>query len=179
MTTAQLNPTRTKTNSKQTTGKKTNMTVVNMLLNTFTFTAFMAAMQPHATGQAIHEWGSLALTVALLMHMALHWEWITGISNKLLGKLPTETRLNYLLNLAFYIDMTLIVLSGLMMSKNVLPAFGIHVDEHAGPWHRLHILAADSGLVILALHVAMHRKWVTNTFRKYVWARLPFARKTA
>lgn len=145
-----------------------NTTVVNMVLNTFTFIAMMLAMQPHGTGIPVHEWGSVALTIALLIHLTLHWEWITGISRKLLGKLPGETRLNYLLNLAFYIDMTLIILSGLLISKSFLPAFGIHLDEHAGPWRRLHSVSADLGIVILALHLAMHRKWIVNAFKRYV-----------
>ncbi|GAA5534192.1 DUF4405 domain-containing protein [Deinococcus aluminii] len=151
--------------------RKFNTTVVNLVLDTCTFTAFILAMQPHGTGIPIHEWGSVALAFALIAHLVLHWEWITGVTRKLLGKLPGETRFNALLNLLFYIDMTLIILSGLLISRSVLPALGLHVDEHAGPWRRLHTLSADAGIIILALHVAVHRKWIVNAFRRYVWGR--------
>ncbi|WP_161884364.1 DUF4405 domain-containing protein [Deinococcus alpinitundrae] len=152
--------------------KKSNATIVNMVLDSCTFVAFILAMQPHGTGIPIHEWGSVALSFAIILHLVLHWDWISGITRKLLSQLPTETRLGYLLNLIFYIDMTVIILSGLLISKSVLPALGLSVDEHAGPWRRLHGLSADAGIVILALHVAMHRKWIVNVFQRYVWGRL-------
>ncbi|WP_045235078.1 DUF4405 domain-containing protein [Deinococcus pimensis] len=146
--------------------------LINLVLNTFTFVAFILAMQPRGTGIPVHEWGSVLLGVAIVGHLVLHWEWIVGISRKLAGPLPLETRLNYLLNLAFFVDMTLIIFSGLMISRAVLPALGLSVDEHTGPWRRLHGLSADAGVVILALHVAMHRKWIVQALRKYVWGRV-------
>jgi len=152
--------------------KRTNATVINMVLDTSTFIAFILAMQPHGTGVPIHEWGSIALSVAIIAHLVLHWDWISGITRKLLGRLPAETRFSYVLNLLFYIDMTLIILSGLLISKSVLPALGLQVDEHAGPWRRLHGLSADAGIIILALHVAVHRKWIASSFKRYVWNRV-------
>ncbi|WP_052351873.1 DUF4405 domain-containing protein [Deinococcus pimensis] len=128
-------------------------------------------MQPHGTGIPVHEWGSALLAVAIVAHLVLHWEWIVGISRKLMGPLPLETRLNCLLNVAFFVDMTLIIFSGLMISRAVLPALGLSVDEHAGPWRRLHGVSADAGVVILALHVAMHRRWIVGALRRYVWGR--------
>jgi hypothetical protein len=41
--------------------------------------------------------------------------------------------------------------------------------EHAGPWRSLHSLAADASVIILGLHVALHWKWIVNSWTRYVW----------
>jgi cytochrome b subunit of formate dehydrogenase len=80
-----------------------------------------------------------------------------------------QTRINYILNWLLFIDGTLIMVSGIMISQVALPTLGITLASGFA-WRGLHDTAANIGLVLLGLHTALHWAWVVNTFDKYlVW----------
>lgn len=142
--------------------KKLTPTTINYLIDIAIFLAFLVAMDPHATGIALHEWLSIAFGAAIITHLLLHWSWIVGITRRLFGKITSEARLNYLVNLLFFIDMTIITFSGIMISEAALPAMGITL-AHSFAWRSLHDLSANLALPILGLHVALHWRWIVNT----------------
>lgn len=152
--------------------KNVNMPVVNLVLNTCTFITFLLATQPNGTGIPLHEWGSVALSFAIAAHLILHRIWIIGITRKWRGPLPRETRQNYVLNMVFFIDMVLAIVSGLLISESVLPAFGLQSAGTSSPWRQIHSATSNGALLILAVHVYMHRKWIVAVYRRYVWERL-------
>lgn len=145
----------------QTTQRKLSPTVMNYLIDIAIFVAFLVAMDPRSTGIAIHEWLSIAFGAAIVTHLLLHWSWIVGITRRFFGKVTQEARWNYLVNLLFFIDMTIIIFSGLMISEAALPAVGITL-AHSFAWRGLHDLSANLALPILGLHVALHWRWIVN-----------------
>jgi len=140
---------------------------VNFLVDAVIFLAFLIAMEPHATGMAIHEWLGIAFGAAIITHLLLHWRWLTEVTRRFLGKMPLRIRLNYILNTLFFIDMTVIILSGVMMSKSALPALGISLGSGMA-WKALHSLSADLGMLIVGLHVALHWRWIVHTAKQLV-----------
>jgi hypothetical protein len=150
----------------QTSQKKLSPTAINYLLDLTIFLAFLVAMDPRSTGIAIHEWLSIAFGAAIITHLLLHWSWIVGITRRFLGRVTSEARLNYILNLLFFIDMTLLIFTGIMISESALPALGI-TPAHSLAWRRLHDLSANLALLILGLHVALHWRWLINTTKHY------------
>lgn len=146
----------------QTTQRKLSPTTMNYLIDIAIFAAFLVAMDPHSTGIAIHEWLSIAFGAAIVTHLLLHWSWIVGITRRFFGKVTQEARWNYLINLLFFIDMTIIIFSGIMISEAALPAVGITL-AHSFAWRSLHALSANLALPILGLHVALHWRWIINT----------------
>jgi hypothetical protein len=78
-----------------------------------------------------------------------------------------QTRINYILNWLLFIDGTLIMVSGIMISQVALPALGIKLSENFA-WRELHDMAANIGLLLLGLHTALHWSWVVNNFNKYL-----------
>lgn len=149
-----------------TTKKRMSPTVVNYLLDMTIFLAFLVAMDPHSTGIAIHEWLSLAFGAAIITHLLLHWSWLVGITRRLFGRITGEARINYLLNWLFFIDMTVIIFTGIMISESALPAIGI-TPAHSFAWRSLHDLSANLALPILGLHVALHWRWIVNTTKNF------------
>ena len=103
---------------------KLSSTVRNLLVDTAIFAGFLLATDPHATGQTIHEWLGIAFGAAIITHLLLHWKWIVSVVRRFFSKLPGQVRINALLNSLLFIAMTLIIFSGIMISKVVLSTFG-------------------------------------------------------
>jgi hypothetical protein len=147
--------------------KKFGITRTNLLVDKAIFVAFLVALDPRMTGFAIHEWLSIALAGALIAHLLLHWQWLAAVTRRFLGRLAPQQRLNYFVNTLLFIDVTLIIFSGLMISEHALPLLGI-ATQHGGIWRNLHGQAANMAVIILGLHVALHWKWIVSTYNRYV-----------
>lgn len=150
----------------QTVQKKLSQTAVNYLVDMTIFLAFLVAMNPHLTGIAIHEWLSIAFGAMIMTHLLLHWQWIVGITRRFFGHITKAARLNYFVNLLFFVDMTIIIFTGIMISESALPALGITLS-HSFAWRSLHELSANLALPILGLHVGLHWRWILNTTKHY------------
>lgn len=147
--------------------KKISPTKVNYLVDIAIFIAFLLAMEPRLTNITIHEWLSLAFAATIIVHLLLHWQWLVATTRRFLRKVARQARLNYILNTLFFIDMTLIIFTGIMISEVALPQLGIRFAS-SFIWRRLHSMTADAGVIILGLHVALHWKWILNTTKRYV-----------
>ena len=145
----------------------TNQTKTKLWVDILIFIAFLIAMEPHSSGLAIHEWLTLSMTAALIVHLLLSWDWITEISRRFLGKLGGQNRVNYILNWLLFIDGTMIMLSGVMISEVALPVMGIQLPVGFA-WRRLHDMSANIGLILLGLHTALHWNWIVTAFDKYL-----------
>ena len=150
----------------QTTMKKLGQNTVNYLVDITIFLAFLVAMNPHATGISVHEWLGIAFGGAILTHLLLHWQWLVNITRRFFGQVSKSARLNYVLNLLFFIDMTLIIFTGIMISESALPTLGITL-ANGFAWRGIHTTAANLALPILGLHVALHWRWIVNTTKSY------------
>ena len=105
-----------------TTSKKLNRTKVDLLVDAVIFVAFLIAGAPKFSGMAVHEWLSIALGAGFLTHLLLHWQWIVGITKKFFGRVSASARINYLLNLALFVDVVTLIFTGLAISKVAMPA---------------------------------------------------------
>ena len=163
-----LAPTQTLNTEKPQKPRKTSRTRINLLVDLAIFVAFLVAMDPRVTGIAIHEWLSIAFAAAIITHLLLHWNWLVATTKRIFGRVAAQARINYILNSLFFIAMTMIIFSGIMISEEVLPLLGLSV-EHAGSWRSLHSLSADAAVFILGLHVALHWKWIVKSWARYIW----------
>jgi hypothetical protein len=148
---------------------KSSSTVVrNLIVDTTIFVGFLLATAPRVTGQTIHEWLGLAFGVGIITHLLLHWKWIVNVVRRFFSKLPGQVRINSILNSLLFIAMTLIIFSGIMISKVVLSTFGLS-GSHDAIWRWLHTSATNVTLIIVGLHVALHWKWIVSTIKRYAW----------
>ncbi len=147
--------------------KQLNSTKINLAVDGGIFLGFLAAGAPHFTGMMVHEWLGLAFGAALITHLLLHWQWLVAVTRRFLSGAPRQARLNYLLNLLLFIDVTLIIYSGLMISRVALPALGLSL-EAGGAWWGIHDLTANLSLVLVGLHLALHWQWLVKAIKRYV-----------
>jgi len=148
--------------------KTKNNTKVKLVIDAIIFIAFLIAMDPRSSGIAVHEWLATSALVALIVHLLLSWDWITQITRRFIGKVSNQSRINYILNWLLFIDGTIIMLSGFMISESLIPFLGISQPRNFA-WRSLHDMSANLFLLLLGLHTALHWSWVVNTFKRYVF----------
>jgi hypothetical protein len=143
----------------------------NLIVDSVIFMAFLVAMAPHFSGMAIHEWLGIAFGAAIVTHLLLHWQWIVEVTKRFFGKAQWSARINYILNALLFIDITLVIFSGLLISEVALPLIGVELAL-SGMWRGLHTTSANLFLPLVGLHVALHWQWIVNMVKRFVIAPL-------
>lgn len=151
---------------------KTNRNRFNLFFDVVIFIAFLITMAPRFSGIAIHEWLSIAFGAAIVTHLLLHWFWLVEVTKRFFGKVQWSARINYVLNALLFIDLVLIIFTGLVISREALPLFNIQT-VHGGSWGMLHRLSADIFPFLMGLHVALHWRWIVNTSKRLINRRQP------
>jgi hypothetical protein len=153
-----------------------NRNKLNLLIDVAIFLVFLVTMAPRFSGIAIHEWLSIAFGAAIVTHLLLHWQWIVGVARRFVSAARWSARVNYLLNTLLFVDMTIVIFSGLLISEAALPLLGIPT-VHGGIWRQLHDLSANLAVVLLGLHVALHWSWIVSMVKRYLIAPLTSRRR--
>jgi hypothetical protein len=153
-------------NENQTKSKPRTKT--KLVIDILIFLGFLIAMDPHSSGITLHEWLATSMLAALVVHILLSWDWILQVTGRFLRKMNGQTRINYLLDWLLFIDGTVIMVSGFMISESLLPSLGITLPHHFA-WRSLHDLSANVFLVLLGLHTALHWSWIVDAFKRYVF----------
>lgn len=148
-----------------------NPTRTNFWLDIVLFVAVLLALAPNFTGLAIHEWLSLAFWATIVLHLLLHWAWTVNALKRIVGRLPWATRVNLILNVLLFIDMTVVMFSGILISREALPLLGLNLTADRS-WEQIHRLTADWSVFLAGLHIALHWRWIWNALKRFVWAPL-------
>ena len=147
--------------------KNRSQAKLKLMIDIGIFVGFLIAMDPHSSGIPAHEWLAVSLLAVLVVHLLLNWDWIVQITRRLFGAVNVLTRVNYVLNWLLFIDVSLIMLSGLMISESLLPSLGITLPHNAA-WRSLHDLSANLFLMLLGLHTALHWNWIVDNTKRYL-----------
>lgn len=142
-------------------------TLRNFLIDFVIFVAFLLAAEPRITGDTLHEWLGLGFFVTAMVHLLLHWGWVANSVKKFLKRMPTATRINSIVDLSLFVAFTVVTISGIMMSKAVLPSLGIPVP-HGDSWNQIHSFASNLSILLVATHIALHKSWIVGVFKKYI-----------
>jgi len=140
----------------------------NLLVDTSIFLAILVAMEPRFSGIAIHEWLSLSLAAAIVVHLLLHWKWIVGVGGRFFQKLWHTSRLKFVVDSLLFVDFIAVVMSGIMISRSVVPTLGLSIGQTNIEWRMLHSLSTSAVILLVGLHVALNWGWVVNTVKRIV-----------
>jgi hypothetical protein len=116
------------------------------------------------TGIATHEWLSIGLGAALLVHLTLHWDWVVRTSRRLLRR-SARDRFLWLVSLLLVVSMTLCIMSGILISQVALPELGITVPASSF-WRDMHGTTATLTLILVPVHVALDWRWIARVARR-------------
>jgi hypothetical protein len=143
------------------------LTKKKLILDLTMLGAFLAVSNPHMTGISVHEWLGVSFVGAIITHLLFNWEWIINVGKAFFRKLWHQSRLNFVVDTVFFIVMTGVLFSGLMISKSVLPTLGIQLNAGQS-WRSIHFMLSDASVILLGLHFALHWKWVVTHVGRYI-----------
>lgn len=145
-----------------------SQTKTKLVIDIIIFFIFLIAMDPRSSGIAIHEWLATSAIAALVVHLLLSWDWIVNITRRFVGRVNSTSRINYILNWLLFIDGTVIMLSGFMISESLLPTLGIQLPRGFA-WRSIHDMTANFFLLLLGVHTALHWSWIVDAFKRYIF----------
>lgn len=152
-----------------------NINKVNFFLDVALALGFAVEMEVHFTGLPLHELIGLFFAVALAIHLILHWDWVVSITRTFFNKLWHDSRLNYVLNVLLLVDVIAVTVTGIVVSETLGLHFGLSPSQQTD-WLTVHAFTSHLSLVITALHVALHWRWIATHTAKYL---LPKGRPAA
>ena len=145
-----------------------SQTKTKLVIDIIIFFIFLIAMDPRSSGIAIHEWLATSAIAALVVHLLLSWDWIVNITRRFAGRVNSTSRINYILNWLLFIDGTVIMLPGFMISESLLPFLGIQLPRGFA-WRSIHDMSANFFLLLLGAHTALHWSWIVDAFKRYIF----------
>lgn len=115
-----------------------------IMLDVAVLAVYALAACPVLTGVPLHEYLGLGAFVALTVHVAAGAD----------GLVTRRRPLNMTLNAGLLVALALTVVSGIMVSGDVLPALGLYAIGYPF-WDPLHAIAAKVLLALLIVHVVL------------------------
>ncbi|HEX2908873.1 MAG TPA: DUF4405 domain-containing protein [Phototrophicaceae bacterium] len=158
--------------------KQINKTRWNVFLDLLLTATFIVELEEHFLGLALHELVGLFFGGAFILHIILHWDWIVNLTRTFFQKLLHESRFNYVLNILLFVAAALVTVTGILISRTLGLQLGLE-QELQGTMKSLHMIGSELILVIVALHVALHWKWIKANAVKYLFGWLPKLGKRA
>ncbi len=129
------------------------------------------------TAKEFHAWLSVITLTGVIIHLALHWRWVTCMLGRFWGRTSAQARLNFVLDSLLLTAFSLTSLSGLVIWLVLLgggyrgghnPAYHAALFGLTRPdWIEFHGWASLAILLIVGIHVVFHWRWIICALRNY------------
>ncbi len=134
------------------------------------------------TWDDLHTWSSVAMIVAAIVHLAIHWSWVVSMArrtwNEITGKragMNWRGRFNLIINASVALTFALTALSGIYFL--FVPGGRWAADPMLlfprTTWDLIHTWAGVALIASAIIHFAIHWKWVTKVTRKMFGMEIP------
>ena len=141
-----------------------NKNMLKIILDIIMTIVFLMLMSISITGINLHEILGLGILALFIIHNILNWTFTKNISKRVFkNRLRTRVKVMYFLAIALLIDMIVMAVSGLLISKTILTSIAA---KNTDLWTSIHISSAYLGLVLISIHVGMHWNSIMRAFRK-------------
>jgi hypothetical protein len=141
---------------------------VNLYLDAGLALVFVLTMGVPFTGTRNHELLGLALGGVISVHLLLHRRWIVDVTRRFFAQLFHVSRLNYMLNLIMFIDVVVLIITGILISRTLGLNFRLPGATLSGAY-QIHIFTSAFGLLLVGIHVVRHWRWILAHTGKYVF----------
>lgn len=123
--------------------KKTGDALMTVLL--------LCLMAYQVTGETLHEWGGIAMTVLLIVHHILNFKWYKSLFK---GKYNAYRVVSVLVNTLLLASIALTALCGMAMSSHAVPfLYGMLPISFA---RRFHLALSFWSFILMGLHLGLH-----------------------
>jgi len=120
------------------------------------------------SGITAHEWIGLVMIALILSHLIIHWGWVESSLTRVVKHQRGGHVVGLLLNAALFVSMGTALISGVVISKIVLPNKLLPGDYLK--WHGLHNASASIAVVMVGLHIALNWDRIRGGFRHLLTA---------
>jgi hypothetical protein len=117
-------------------------------------------------GMWFHEWAGLVVCLFYILHMLLNWSWIKEVTKRLFGKVNVKAKLNYLMDLLLFVGYTLIIISGMAISRSIDFSWVGFDPQHRMIYRSMHTSVSMLVIIIMGIHLGLHWDWVLARFRR-------------
>ena len=113
-----------------------------------------------------HICSGLASAAGIVIHIIWHRDWFKALRKRPIASLPPKLRANRVIDrLIWMIFLATGVFGALAW---ILSAGGNIVSISS----RLHVAFGMAWLLGITIHLALHKKWITSTTRRFLWVRM-------
>ncbi|MBN2048319.1 MAG: DUF4405 domain-containing protein [Anaerolineaceae bacterium] len=110
---------------------------------------------PGFTGYDLHEWIGIVVGVVLIVHLIQHWQWVVKVTRRFSQSCNWRVRLNYVLDALIALTMSMMILTGLVISKILMLPLAYYET-----WRVIHVVSSYVGLVLVPMKLAFHWDWI-------------------
>lgn len=141
-----------------------NKMIGKLFLDTVMTVLMIVLMGYHVTGNKMHEILGITLFVLFIIHCILNRKWFQNLKNITKNYKKNKVLLFWALtNILLIVDMILLLVSSVMISREV---FSIMSIEYSYVWVYIHTVCAYGGLIIMSIHLGFHWKMIMNGIKK-------------
>jgi len=134
-----------------------------------------------STWDVLHTWGGVAMIVIALVHLLIHWTWVSSMAKRVWRELTGQCkcmnrrgRFNVAIDLIVAVSFILAALSGVYF----LFVGGSHGGTNSDPmilfsrttWDLIHTWSGVVMFISAVIHFAIHWRWVVKVTDKVVGA---------
>ena len=144
---------------------KQNLQKFRYVMDTLLLTSFMLVSAPQATGIPLHEWFSLFFIIPFVIHLLLHWDWVTRSFGRLFANITARDRFNIVWDYLLYLIRLLVFVSVFLVSVGELPALNISLNIQDF-WSKIHHDSATFIMPMLGVHLALNFSWIVKLTKR-------------
>jgi cytochrome b subunit of formate dehydrogenase len=112
------------------------------------------------TGNTFHEQAGILFAILICVHIFYNRKWLRGV----IGRLTKKNAFSFVMFVLLLAAMIIIMASGVLISRDVF-----HWEFKASDiWLEVHIGASLAAVVLIAVHVLMHRRYIAGTLSKFM-----------
>ena len=142
--------------------RRKNHLIIKVVLDIVMALLLVLLYNKRTISMSFHEMGGLCVFGLFLIHKALNWRWIKGVTTKLFRK-ETQNRLRiaWIVDALLLVDMTILIVTGLMISKTF--PIALPGGHGASSWH---YFAAAWSIILVGIHLGFHWNFIRGMGKK-------------
>ena len=126
-------------------------TMIKRIVDVCMTVLLLCLMAYQVTGEALHEWIGIGMTVLVIIHQILNRKWYGAMSK---GKYNAYRITTTVINIALLLSFALTAFCGMSMSGHAVPfLYGMTKVSFA---RRMHLSMSHRAFVLMGLHLGMH-----------------------
>lgn len=134
--------------------------IIKKIVDVLMTILLLCLMAYQVTGETLHEWGGIAMTVLLIVHHILNFKWYKSLFK---GKYNAYRIVSVVVNTLLLASIALTALCGMAMSSHAVPfLYGMFPIVFA---RRFHLAMSFWSFILMGLHLGLHIPAMTAGIR--------------